>query len=51
MGKGKLVFGDLMLAIGFVKKRKGEGVFQSLRRQGKEIREERRKAFKRVIKR
>ena len=49
--KGRLVFGDLLLAIGFVKAKKGEKVFDSLRRQGEEIRRGRKKAFEEAIRR
>lgn len=50
MRNSKLIFGDLMLAFGFVKSRKGESIFQALKRQGREIREERAKVFRRATK-
>lgn len=51
MDRGKLIFGDLMLAFGLVKKKKGEGIFQALRRQGKEVRKGRRQALNKALRR
>lgn len=48
MKNSQLIFGDLMLAFGLVKRRRGETIFQALRRQGKEVREGRAKAFKKA---
>ncbi|KKK59182.1 hypothetical protein LCGC14_3036940 [marine sediment metagenome] len=44
MSKAKLILGDVVF--GFARARKGEPVFRSLARQGKEVREARRKAFR-----
>ena len=49
MKRGKLLFGDVIF--GFVKARKGEKVFDTLRRQGKEVREARRKMVEKAIRR
>lgn len=51
MGAKERVFGDVMLAFGFVERKKGKGIFAALRRQGREVREERGRAFRRAMKR
>ena len=47
MKRSRLVFGDVIF--GFTKARKGEKLFDALRRQGKEVRKARRQMFKRAI--
>ena len=47
MKRSKLVFWDVLF--GFVKAKKGQKVFDALRRQGKEVREARRKVFEKSI--
>lgn len=47
--KSRLALGDVIF--GFVKGRKGEKVFDALKRQGREVREARREALQRAIKR
>ena len=49
MDRRNLIFGDLMATLGFVKKKKGENLFQSLARQGREVREARKKALDKAI--
>ena len=49
MKRGKLLFGDVIF--GFVKARKGEKVFDALKRQGKEVREARKRMLERAIRR
>ena len=45
----KVVFGDVLF--GFVKGRKGEGLYESLRRQGKETRKAKREMFRKATRR
>lgn len=48
MKRSKLIFGDVLFILS-IKARRGEKIFDALRRQGKEIREARRKIFERAI--
>ena len=47
VSRARLVLGDVIF--GFARARKGEPLFKSLERQGKEVREARRKAFRASI--
>lgn len=49
MGVGKRVFGDVMFPI-LVKAKKGESIWHALERQGREVRQDRRRAFKKATK-
>lgn len=51
MNNRKLVFGDVAATLGVVKARKGEGVWEALHRQGKEVREARERAVREATKR
>ena len=47
VSRARLVLGDVVF--GFVRVRKGESLFRSLARQGKEVREARRKVVKAAL--